>query len=240
MSIFTRYKLWRMRRAIGPSAAFRRSLGSKLSIAWVARHGRSTAHAWVLRFVVAPVASVFLAAGAGVGAYAYTSPEVTNGTVLYPVKQALEKVEEATKHTPEAKAAFYVKQIERREAEERVVKKKSAPKAVRAKTIEKQIEDLNEKLEQTDVSTTSLQKDPVLARKLEKQLTKRKERLEKSLEQEQRAPQQEQEQEQEESTQAEASREHLKNIEKQLQKTQAAAQKQQEHSQRGRGRGRGE
>jgi chromosome segregation ATPase len=63
-------------------------------------------------------------ASTGTGAYAYSSSSVTEGTLLYPVKQNLENMEEKIQLTPEAKARFYLKKIERREAEVAQMNKK--------------------------------------------------------------------------------------------------------------------
>lgn len=50
----------------------------------------------------------------GTGAYAYTSPTVTEGTTLYPVKQQIERLEGTMAKTHEERAAFHLKMYERR------------------------------------------------------------------------------------------------------------------------------
>ncbi|MFH1292492.1 MAG: hypothetical protein ABIH87_04845 [bacterium] len=74
-----------------------------------------------LKFAMVAVVVVLLVASGGAGAYAYTSPQVYEGTTLYKIKEKLEKLEEKTKRTAEAKTEFYVKQVQKREAEIRVM-----------------------------------------------------------------------------------------------------------------------
>ncbi len=50
----------------------------------------------------------------GTSVYAYSSPSVTEGTVLYPVKQSLEKVQLRFVQSPEARAEFHTTMLERR------------------------------------------------------------------------------------------------------------------------------
>ncbi len=68
-----------------------------------------------------PVATVGLFLVTGVGAYAYESPTVTDGHLLYPVKQGCEHVEAAMQLSGEAQANFHARMMERRLAEAEVL-----------------------------------------------------------------------------------------------------------------------
>ena len=70
-------------------------------------------------------ASIFIFTGA-TGAYAYTSPSVTNGTILYPVKRAIEQVEERLQKTDEEIAEFHAKMMDRRIAEAEILERRGA------------------------------------------------------------------------------------------------------------------
>ena len=53
----------------------------------------------------------------GTGVYAYESPEVVEGHPLYQVKQSIESVEKSLARTPEARAEFHSRMMERRISE---------------------------------------------------------------------------------------------------------------------------
>ncbi len=126
------------------------------------------------------VATAFVLAAVVVGAtgaYAYASPTVTEGTVLYPVKKTLEKVGEKLQVTPEKKAVFLLKQIDRREAEKKVLETKHQP----IQNIETAIGSTEQKLETASAALKATpKKNPALLKKVEKRLTERQERLEKA------------------------------------------------------------
>jgi len=86
----------------------------------------------------------------GTGAYAYSSSSVTEGTPLYPVKQQLENLEEKIQLTPEAKARFYLKKIERREAEVAQMNKK--------RVLEEKISRVQDKIEQAEDNLVKVDK----------------------------------------------------------------------------------
>jgi len=119
------YNLFREKRSIGPNAQFKRSLHKKLQGAWDEYY--QTRYAWyqtpAFRYVVVIAVVLIFMSTTGVGAYAYNSTEVTEGTILYPVKRAIERVEEKVvqRRVPEARARFYLKQTERRKSEEKVI-----------------------------------------------------------------------------------------------------------------------
>ena len=60
------------------------------------------------------------------GAYAYTSPEVTQDSLLYPIKEKLENIEEKIQITPGSKKQNFILKISPIEAEFESVQKKKA------------------------------------------------------------------------------------------------------------------
>jgi len=117
MSLKNRYNLWKLKQDFAPGKVFKAGLERSLSRAWNAKYGRPNWFQIGLLHKGAAFAVVVLLLIGSTGAYAYVSPEVTEGSALYPVKQAVERAEAVIKITPEAKAKFYLKQISRREAE---------------------------------------------------------------------------------------------------------------------------
>jgi hypothetical protein len=187
MSLKTRYNLWKAQGNLSPDRQFKAGLFKKLNVVWDNTYNVKYAWYQTVWFKYATgFASVVLMAGSlGTGAYAYTSPKVTEGSVLYPIKEKLENIEEIAKITPEARAKFYLKKIERREAEFEAIKKRGDEK--KEKAVDKQIEQMEKrlelagkKLEETQSADNTLKikvKD-----RLEKRLEKHRERQEKQLE----------------------------------------------------------
>ncbi len=172
-----RYNLWRLKRVLSPPAVFKKQLWLTLS-AQIKKREKAPLHwytyAWA-RFRIAIVSALVAATTFGTSMYAYASPDVTEGTVLYPVKHTLEKVEEKlTPKTPEAQAKLILKKIQRREAEKVVMERRQ----INVKSIEKKIERLDNELEITDVKLAS-STDNDTHRKVEQRLEKRRENLEK-------------------------------------------------------------
>lgn len=119
MSLKTRYNLYKAQRSLNIERNFKADLFKKLNSAWDSVYNEK--YAWYqtvwFKQAIGFVCAILIVASLGTGAYAYASPEVTEGTALYPIKLAVEGAEEAIKITPKAKAKFYLKQIKRREAE---------------------------------------------------------------------------------------------------------------------------
>ncbi len=175
---FLRYNLWQAKRRLSPKAAFRRALWQKLAGAWGNRYVKiSWYQAHLVRLASAGTIGVLVAGSFGTGAYAYVSPEVTEDSILYPVKQKLEAVEERVfNRTPEAKAKFYLKQIARREAEAAVlVRHGRAPEQ-----LEERLEKAEEKLValQAQFTAAAKEKQQALSTKIQARLAVRRERLE--------------------------------------------------------------
>lgn len=71
----------------------------------------------VFRFALVCTVFVFLIGSGGTSAYAYSSDDVVDGNILYPLKKKIEVVEERLQKNPSEKAKFYLKIMERREKE---------------------------------------------------------------------------------------------------------------------------
>lgn len=82
-----------------------------------------TSMAFSYRAVALSLLLVILA-GSATGTYAYSSPEVVRGNILYPVKRGIEKVEARLVKTPQAEVVFHNKLAERRLAEADVLSRK--------------------------------------------------------------------------------------------------------------------
>jgi hypothetical protein len=179
MNIKTRFNLWKLKKSIDPSAQFKLNLRNEINKAWNAKYGEIP---WYTIAGVRPAIGfaliILLLAGSG-GAYAYSNSEVTEGTILYPLKQVIETFEEATKVTPEAKAQFYLKKIERREAEREILKKKYGV----TKT-EKQIKHENKNGQTDEINVSSTVGSPAETEKEEIRKTEQSiEQTEQELEQ---------------------------------------------------------
>lgn len=126
MKPFWRYTLYKVKKSTGPTPAFRRALNMQLKQAWEAQYGTARAPlGWFWqRYALAGILAALVLAGTATGAYAYVSPQVTEGTPLYPLKKGIERVEERLQNTPDRKAKFYLKKLERREREVQILTRK--------------------------------------------------------------------------------------------------------------------
>ncbi|HRY36458.1 MAG TPA: hypothetical protein P5230_01060 [Candidatus Magasanikbacteria bacterium] len=177
MNLKTRYNLWKTKRFATPSHVFKRKLQKKLEVVLADKY--QTKIFWfqtkIFKFTIVGMIVLLLTGSFGTGAYAYYSPEVTEGSVLYPVKNTLEKIEEKTKRTPEAQAKFYLKQLQRREAEKKRVEEKNKIR----ENLEMQIEKIGEKLDQINTKLQNQElKDKNLKPQIEQRLQERKTKLE--------------------------------------------------------------
>lgn len=147
MSRWTFYKFWREKSALGPTAIFKRGLARRLSDEWARRYGsavlwyRTNAFKWSLS--VAAMLMIFVA---GTSAYAYTDPGVSDGNILYPIKHGIEKVAEKMQKTPEQKATFYLKQLERRKEEAALL----AADHKDTEAVSKHIDQIENKIQKTE------------------------------------------------------------------------------------------
>jgi len=166
--MFVKYRFWKIKNDLSPSRAFKRSLWIKLEKLWtqkgLAKLAWYQAH-W-FRFSAAMALMIFVVSSLTTGAYAYVNPEVTPGTVLFPIKLAIESLEERAQITPEAKAKFVLKKISRRESEKATMEgNKKRGYIQRVKNIEKQIKKLEKNLEKME---TKLNKKSEQGQKLRK------------------------------------------------------------------------
>ncbi len=187
MSLKTRYNLFKAKRSLSPDSHFKAKLQKQLSAVWDNTY--NTKYVWYqtvfFKHATGFATMVLMAGSLGTGAYAYTSPEVTEGSVLYPIKEKLESIEEIAQITPEAKAKFYLKKIERRE-EEKVVLKKKNVELKKIEKVEQLIEKTEDKLDQTDKiiekTTHDVKLREQVRERLEVRFEKRREKLEKQQE----------------------------------------------------------
>ena len=156
-----RLKLWWARRRALPSSAFRAQLWHTLEAQL--RAAQVSAPVWYrarwFRSALASIGSLLILASCATGAYAYTSPQVTIGTPLYPVKQQLESAEETLQVTPSQKAAFYLKKIDRRESEAAVLRARHEPTEATQQEIEKTVTQLRAITPELDARPDT---DPIL------------------------------------------------------------------------------
>ncbi len=172
-----RYNAWKIKKDVKPTARFRAALSKKLSAAWLNSYPRlSWYKVHITQIISASIAGIVLAGSVGTGAYAYTSPDVTEGHPLYPLKQTIEKVEEKTQSSPEAKAQFYLKQLARREAEKKVLERKQK----QTQKLEDQMDRVENKLETVErqINTSTLVTNTALRIKIYNAFQEHRERLE--------------------------------------------------------------
>ncbi len=203
-----RYNLWKAQRALNPDREFKAVLFKKLDIIWDDTY--NVKHVWYhtawFKHAAGFAVVVLIAGNLGTGVYAYTNPEVTAGSVLFPIKEGLENIEEKIQITPEAKAKFYLKKIERREMERAAIQKndlKDLPVEVKkeiekgnkdikntedpkdSENIVKEVQDFRIKKEENlkmriEVAKRKIQKTEKAIEKTEEQLEKTREIMEKN------------------------------------------------------------
>lgn len=146
MNFKIRYYLWKLKKASAPTRIFKDSLFVKLSSDYPTVFSEKiTWHKICFRYAIVSLVIIIIAGMGGTSAYAYSSPEVTDDTLLYPLKQSIEKVEEHLQTTSEKKTQFYLKQLARREAERQVLLNKN-----------KKIEHVESKIKQVKKQLTSM------------------------------------------------------------------------------------
>lgn len=109
--IFLKFKLNRLRRNSAPDATFKAALRSRLLASNTMLVYRSPMSAF--RYAFAALVLVVVA-GFGTTSYAYASPAVTEGDVLYPVKTRVENLEARFHNSPDAKSRFEQRLKDRR------------------------------------------------------------------------------------------------------------------------------
>jgi hypothetical protein len=178
MNIRQKYIVWKAGYESTPNFWFKRTLLKKIEFEIGPQKGSSwgffiffkTYHTYV---VVGCVVLVILGGGGG-AVYAYSSPSVTEETSLFVIKNSLETIEERLQRTPERRARFYLKKLERREAESEVLRQRHRAlegTENRIKKIENQLERMQGELEYVGSN------DIVLKDKIKLRLEYRKNRL---------------------------------------------------------------
>lgn len=109
-------QLKKLQASSAPTDEFRGTLRAQLLAEHANLYPQARGFAWSRAFAV-PVALCVVVMTMGTGTYAYASPAVTDGDVLYPVKQGIEEVEAQFYRSPEAAARFEARMLERRLAE---------------------------------------------------------------------------------------------------------------------------
>lgn len=109
-----------LRKQSAPTQEFKKELWRDLDVAWAAEYPSSIGFRWS-RIVVVPVAALTLFITMGTGVYAYSSPEVTADSALYPVKRGIESIEARIPRPPGARSEFHARMTERRVAEGEVM-----------------------------------------------------------------------------------------------------------------------
>lgn len=107
---FVKAKLKAIGRRGNPSRAFKDQLFAKMEPVVSYRE-----HAF--RFAAAGIASLIVVFGTGTSVYAYSSPDVSDGHPLYPIKHGIEQVQERLARNPDQRAAFHADMMGRRMAE---------------------------------------------------------------------------------------------------------------------------
>jgi hypothetical protein len=115
-------KLRKINRETTPSRQFQRTLWVKLDQRWHCAYPTMVI-SW-RRLVAIPVASLCLVVVMGTGTYAYASPNVADGDVLYPVKRSLESVESRFHRSEISRAQFERRMIRRRIQEGEILRNK--------------------------------------------------------------------------------------------------------------------
>lgn len=135
------YNLWKAKNTSGPSRLFKNDLWHELEETIPCEIPSWHRQTWFKWSMIGAVC-LLVVSSLGTGVYAYNSPEVTENTPLYPVKHAIEKLEEVTMFTPVAKEKFFKKMISRREAEKKVMQKRGQA----LKKVEEKINKLEDRL----------------------------------------------------------------------------------------------
>lgn len=197
MYLKTKYNLWKLKRDLSPSVIFKVKLKKDLNQVWAKKYGQVAWYHSGLMYRTGAFATALLVLMGGGSVFAYSNPGVVEGSLLYPVKIAIEKVEEVTRFTPEAKAKFYLKKIIRREAErERLkepknkIEEKTGAQVIENKIkkteksieeAEDQLEKFNENIQKFELNNPQLKEDIKI--RIENRLEKRRQKLEKVSEQ---------------------------------------------------------
>ena len=117
-------QLRKLQKRTAPKPEFKRDLWATLEHEYEDAYGplpsaRPVRLMYRLATVGVAVVVIFVATGTGV--YAYNSPGVSDGHVLYPIKQGIEQVECGVLRDPERRATCHARMMQRRLDEAEVV-----------------------------------------------------------------------------------------------------------------------
>jgi hypothetical protein len=106
-------QLKKLRRQARPSRQFKSALLKQLSEEFEEVYPAHCHHRRT-RFVTVGLTSLVIVFSMGTGVYAYESPTVTEGHPLHFLKNGIENVQEGLARSPEARAEFHARMMERR------------------------------------------------------------------------------------------------------------------------------
>jgi len=109
---FLKAKLKWFGRKANPTRAFKNELYLRIVPKPIVSYRQ---HAF--RFAAAGIASLLVVFGTGTSVYAYSSPDVSDGHPLYPIKHGIEQIQERLALNPNQRAAFHADMMQRRMAE---------------------------------------------------------------------------------------------------------------------------
>ncbi|MCH8049450.1 hypothetical protein IH979_01930 [Patescibacteria group bacterium] len=112
-------QLEKLQRESAPAKDFKQALKAELDYEFNKLYPSAVPN-W-RRALAMPVALGIVLVTMGMGTYAYASPEVTEDHALYRVKRGIERIEQEFKRSPEARAKFHARMMERRIAEGEVM-----------------------------------------------------------------------------------------------------------------------
>jgi len=111
---FFKRKLKKIGKSVHASKVYKTQLWSELSEAFDEEYSDIPACSHRFRFATAGLLAVVLMTTMGTGVYAYESPEVVEGHILHPIKSGIERMQESFARSPEARAEFHAKMMNRR------------------------------------------------------------------------------------------------------------------------------
>jgi peptidoglycan hydrolase CwlO-like protein len=162
-----------------PKRKFKKELWGQLSTEW--QKEKMPGYSWYqmpqVRYGVALSMIVILLGSSITSTYAYSSSEVTEGTMFYPIKRNIEKLEEKFRKSPESKTKFYFKQIERREGELKRLqqhKRNVVKTQAHIQMMDKQIEKAQEWIKNKQIQ------NPQLKNKIENRIKMKRDFIQKS------------------------------------------------------------
>ena len=170
------YNLWWLKRRARPKRLFRKQLLARLRQEWQINYQVHYSWFWFVRYrlTIGTLIVAIIFSGIGTSVYAYSSPDVTPNSLLYPVKQNLENIGVLTKTTPAAKAKYYLKLLKRRDQEKNIM----AGRKENLKSIEDRIEQTEQSLDKTNTELSEIKTtDQGLMQEIKDRLELRKQRL---------------------------------------------------------------